>query len=362
MKREISIYLDLVRFLSALIVFIGHLSGQRLTGGFLWEFGGLMDAAVVVFFVLSGYVIAYTTDKRERTARAYSTSRLARIYSVALPAVLLALVLDGLGKIANPAIYQPSWGYVGTDPLLRAASLLTFTNELWNAHVTLGSLLPYWSLGYEIWYYVLFGVAYFLRSWIRILAIVLVALIIGPKIMLLFPIWIFGALAYAFGKSEVVSPGAGWGFLIISVAGGILFTLAMRGSFGPQFVLAHTGVAARYVEGLIFTLNIVGFQATAGSFSTALKLLAKPVHYLAGMTFSLYLVHLPLAQFIAAMSPFRPQSGVERVLIFGGTFVMIILFSHATERQKRLWRNWFEKLGNGASALVRRPVILRNSA
>src|ERR1700742_1917757 len=86
MNRQTSLYLDLVRFLAALAVFVSHICGQRFTGGLLWQSEPYGDEAVDVFFVLSGFVIGYVTDGRETSTRSFAVARLARIYSVALPA------------------------------------------------------------------------------------------------------------------------------------------------------------------------------------------------------------------------------------------------------------------------------------
>lgn len=78
MNRETSIYLDLTRFVAALTVFLGHVSGQRLTGGFLWQFGPFMAEAVAIFFVLSGFVIGYVADSKENTPSVFAINRAAR--------------------------------------------------------------------------------------------------------------------------------------------------------------------------------------------------------------------------------------------------------------------------------------------
>jgi peptidoglycan/LPS O-acetylase OafA/YrhL len=46
-----------------------------------------------------------------------------------------------------------------------------------------GSNLPFWSLNYEAWYYVLFGATAFLHGRQRILALIAAALLAGPKIL-----------------------------------------------------------------------------------------------------------------------------------------------------------------------------------
>ena len=61
-------------------------------------FSGYGHTAVIVFFVLSGYVIAYVSEVKENNVKAYWASRLSRLYSLAIPAVLLTPMLDVLGS------------------------------------------------------------------------------------------------------------------------------------------------------------------------------------------------------------------------------------------------------------------------
>ena len=66
MSPCLSLYLDLTRFAVALVVVLGHLWPVRFQPIPLHWSG---PAAVIVFFVLSGFVIAYVTDGRDRTRR-----------------------------------------------------------------------------------------------------------------------------------------------------------------------------------------------------------------------------------------------------------------------------------------------------
>ena len=91
MRPETSVFLDLVRFCAALVVAFDHLADY--TNGLLWQFGSFGAAAVDVFFVLSGYVIAYAVANRERDFSRYAVSRFARLYSVVLPALIIGFVL-----------------------------------------------------------------------------------------------------------------------------------------------------------------------------------------------------------------------------------------------------------------------------
>src|SRR5882757_3377028 len=64
MPRVFSTYLDALRFLAAMAVVIAHFTFPQFTAGVRHQ-GELAGLAVTVFFVLSGYVIAYVADKKE---------------------------------------------------------------------------------------------------------------------------------------------------------------------------------------------------------------------------------------------------------------------------------------------------------
>ena len=97
LDRSFSIYLDLVRFLAALAVVAMHFAQLGIVQA-PWapQLMLLGREAVVAFFVLSGFVIAYTTHERRPSAREYAVARCARLYSVALPILLLALAAAAL--------------------------------------------------------------------------------------------------------------------------------------------------------------------------------------------------------------------------------------------------------------------------
>jgi peptidoglycan/LPS O-acetylase OafA/YrhL len=153
-----------------------------------------MSHAVTVFFVLSGFVIAYATDRGEDTAVSYGVSRASRIYSVALPALFVTFLLDRIGQDFRPEFYTSAWGYESAGQWFSFPICAVFLNEIWFFHISPGSDLPYWSLGYEVWYYIIFGVFLFSRrKWLMVSAILL---LVGPKIVSMLPLWLFGVAAY----------------------------------------------------------------------------------------------------------------------------------------------------------------------
>ena len=152
MNRGTSLYLDLVRFGAALVVFLGHLSSPAFTGGFLAPLAAWLSAAVMVFFVLSGFVIAHVTDDCEVSAGDYAVARLARIYSVALPALVATALLDAAGRAIDPVHYLLDPGYQPRNLLLQFSAAALFLNQLWYLDMPVGTMAPYWSLGYEVCY------------------------------------------------------------------------------------------------------------------------------------------------------------------------------------------------------------------
>ena len=74
----------MLRFVAAVLVVVSHASAQSLSGGFLWSLQYIGYPAVMIFFVLSGYVISYVASEKENTLSDYATSRLAPGFSASI--------------------------------------------------------------------------------------------------------------------------------------------------------------------------------------------------------------------------------------------------------------------------------------
>ena len=194
-----SIFLDIVRFLAALTVAVGHLSQDTFTTGWSPALMNWAEGAVSVFFILSGFMIRYVTSVKYGDLRRYAADRIARIYSVALPAIALTILFDLISAHVNPAYYAVNFG----DSAQRVPSFLPFAQTLFSLTWFRGlfrivlsltmlsqswfhdssplSNSPFWSLSYECVYYALFGIALYLRGKKRIIAWVVVFLLIGDR-------------------------------------------------------------------------------------------------------------------------------------------------------------------------------------
>ena len=352
MTRSFSVYLDLVRFLAAFVVLLHHARYLYDPGYFIFAFG---HEAVIVFFVLSGYVIAYVTETKERTLKSYTLSRLARIYSVALPAILLTGLFDFFGFLSNPEAYPPgaqAWDHI----VLRVLGSLAFLNQIWFVSMQPFSNVPYWSLGYEVWYYAGFALVTYIggrRGWLLFFAL---ALFLGPKIILLMPLWWGGVLVYRSKTLRRTSPRLAWMLLLLSLAGLVGYLEWNIGAWGKQFLVPFLGpewtyefvsskrFLADYYLGFFVAMHFVALRALCERHQDVPERVAKPIRALAGSTFTLYLLHRPLILFYFAVFQLESVSPALYVALLGLIVATAYGIALVTEQQKHHVKRWFTAL------------------
>ena len=342
LDRSTSLYLDLIRPLAALLVMLSHVSFNAISGGRLVLFAPYGGQAVDVFFVLSGFVIAYVVSTIETDWPTYAISRITRIYSVALPAILLTVILDHFGSRHRPAVYADADQGFGAGAIVRS---LTFLGEMWNAHRFPGCNSPYWSLGFEVWYYVAFGAWNFVsRRW-RWPAIVAVLVFIGPKVAVMFPVWLMGVGAYHYTVRHRLPARTGWVLLLAPLA--LLAGYECLPHAEPQPFMPLTLAPGRllaigqdYLLGGLFSLHLIGFVTVADRFAGSLAKHAKTIRWAAGGTFSLYLVHMPVMRFLAAYLPWPNTSLYTLAALLTLTPAGCFCFAELSERRKKIWRRF----------------------
>jgi peptidoglycan/LPS O-acetylase OafA/YrhL len=341
LNRATSLYLDLVRPMAAVIVLLSHVSQHDLTGGQLGVFAYTGVEAVDVFFVLSGFVIAHVYATREADWRAFAISRAARIYSVAIPALVLTALADAIGQSFDMTPYQS--GYQAFTPGLLVRSLL-FLGEQWNAHRFPGTDGPYWSLGFEVWYYVAFGVFVFAPGRWRWLATIGVLAFIGPKVSVMFSAWLMGAASYRLCASDRVRPALGWFLLVAPIVILAAYECAPHSGLQQFTQLSFSAdridrLARDTLIAILFSSHIVGFAAVSPRLAPWLERHAGAIRWIAGATFSLYLAHLPIMHLLAALSPWPKSSVLTLVLLLVATPILCLLFAEVSERRKEAWRS-----------------------
>jgi peptidoglycan/LPS O-acetylase OafA/YrhL len=259
---------------------------------------------------------------------------------VVLPAILLTYVLDRIGMARDPSLYDAGRE---TMPLWRGAAAALFLSESWYREVALFSNSSYWSLPYEFWYYVMFGAALFLRGKTRIAAIIAAALIAGPNILLLFPNWLVGVLAYR--QSRKAPPGRSAPLLF---AVSILLTLggyaAREAGLIPSYSSDYLPFAyslSDYVIGAGIALNLYAGSGMEFAFLRRFKTIIREA---AGVTFSLYLFHLPIMYCLATFMPQGLPLAVRFATMVGASFVICAGLSRFTEHHKDGLRDWLAGL------------------
>lgn len=351
MSRAFSLYLDAVRFLAALLVLFYHANWIYRPG---IVFTSLGHEAVVIFFVLSGFVIAYVADTREQDFRGFMVARGARIFSVAIPAIILTALLDAVGYHISAAVYPE--GYQAWDlPLVRVITSTLFLNEIWTLGIQLFTNVPYWSLNYEVWYYVLFGVLFFFEGRRRWVVFGLLCLLVGPKIVLLLPVWWMGVWVYRSEYLAQLPKSTAWLCLILSLLGGYWYVHVNMGQWGWDYLKELMGPDLHlqlsfsrqfftdYYLGAMLSLHFIGLRVLLADVDDLPKRLVSTIRYLAGATFSIYLFHQPLLWFYSAVFSSVEEGFPRYLLVVPCTLLSAIVLANFTEKRKDVWKKWLEQ-------------------
>ncbi len=352
-------YLDLVRGTAALAVLVGHVRAlvfvdwRDACAGPVWGsfyvLSGLGHEAVIVFFVLSGFLIVGSTvpalQAGSWSLRRYASRRLGRLWTVLLPALALGGACDVLGG----RLFPDGLAYRGLLPAIFPSPVsanLSWSILAGNALFTqtilipcLGSNAPLWSLANEFWYYATFPLAFIaavpgassVRRLLCGIGAVLALLFVGPGIALRFPIWLLGGAAWLWHRRDVEHGRGRWArpAALLALA---MFLVAL----GVSRARMLPPLASDYVLGAAVTTLIAMLASSSdpgGVVGAAGKALAE-------RSYSLYALHLPLAVAVSAVlvpSRLRPSAGA--FLIVAGILTIVAIYVEAiwlvTERHSR---------------------------
>jgi peptidoglycan/LPS O-acetylase OafA/YrhL len=184
--------LEAIRGFTAIYVIIGHtLKKGIIIGGtdfsFFFKFG---QEAVILFFILSGFVIEYSFSKsKDKSFKTYFFKRFLRIY---LPLFCVYLLNFFLFFFNSPNTINIDWyNLLGNVFMLQDMSSLK-PNVITTPF--LGNL-PLWSLSYEWWFYMLyFPIVIFIKE--KSSSFVYILGIISALTYILYPNFINRELSY----------------------------------------------------------------------------------------------------------------------------------------------------------------------
>jgi peptidoglycan/LPS O-acetylase OafA/YrhL len=343
--------LDLVRIVAALLVVSGHVRSLYFgSAAGAWHHGvtdlvfkfatGISQEAVVLFFVVSGFLVggpaAQLIENRSFDPWSYLINRFVRIYIVFIPCLALAWILNRFCAAAFAGTNAHADMLDGWSDFDLPCYLAGLQGIMCPAHAN----PPLWSLGYEWLLYLLAPVVFYvlfsasermLKAAALVLLLVMAHALLPASFMWAWLVyWFIGTLAYRVLSScelPVYTGLAGLGIVLI----------------GCVVARAHTDIASVVVRTAIaggLALAVSCRPLMSGRLSGNSRL-ASVAAYLAGFSFSLYAIHLPVAvafarllEWLGLIAP-QPgtamQNGVAFVATIAVAVVAAIGFASVTE-------------------------------
>jgi peptidoglycan/LPS O-acetylase OafA/YrhL len=362
-------FLDFSRWFAAAIVFAGHLRNPMFLGyGALipadrtmavqvWYFiTGWYGEAVVVFFVLSGFLVGGLTCAKAKSGvfsfSVYMVDRVSRLFIAFLPALLFTVILDNLGAFVLPSVgfydhtHPMILEKVASEPFATNMTLGVFAANLAMLQTFFvppyGSNQPLWTISAEFWFYVVFGAA--MVGWtgvsgskrsLGLVAAVLLTIVFGTQFIFLLGLWLVGVVA-AFMPRALERP-----IIAFAVFLALLITFRLSPDIFKASVLMTT--VKEYFVALAFAWLLVSMRSTRVLF---LERMGNFNRHLADFSYSLYLIHFPMMLFVlAALNATGQFSGIavgyrptqfEGIALYVAIFIFIYIvawvFSLITER------------------------------
>ena len=369
-NRTQSEFLNFARWSAALLVVFEHvrnlmfvdygsLETSSVASKAFYFLTGFGHEAVVIFFVISGFLVGGKVVEQWRQGtfayRKYLCDRISRLYGVLIAALILGAVVD----ISGASLFESTGRYDGTtneaivvlpDNTSQRVSVIGFFGNLamlQNIKVqTFGSNGPLWSLAHEWWYYLLFPLlltAWRGRTGVRIVSGVLLVsiyLLITKYILILFGVWLIGVLARVLNYRKLIP----WGISLALFLGALVLMRleVVTITYLNQFMLG---------TGFALLLNSVSQYQSIWPGTAISK-------WLADFSYSVYLVHFPVILFVTAAyfnfqnSTVRSQLSISSLLVFLIitliAFMVSYLVSTVTEQKTNQLRGWLYRIARVA--------------
>jgi peptidoglycan/LPS O-acetylase OafA/YrhL len=332
MNARLSSFLNASRWIAAFLVMIGHVRHLALVEYrdatvrtpivkgvyFITGFG---HEAVMVFFVISGYLVGGFAITRYHqkgfSLSTYVLHRFSRIYTVLVPALAVGGLLDliGVSLFNESGLYTVSGKFSTASLNFSIARNLSLTTFLANiamlegiATARLGSNAPLWSLVYEWWYYVMFAAAMVglttNKAGIKIFAAIAFAAlaVMLPNALLAWGVmWLVGVGTAVYAETRRRTPAPWLGLVVLMAA-----LVASRLSHSSEATDADAGWVSwtrDFGVAVAFAFAILGCKRGTKSLP-----FTRVHEVLADFSYTLYLTHFPM--FIFVMAAFRDFLGI----------------------------------------------------
>lgn len=341
MANEKITELECLRGFAASYVFLGHLlvAILKVESPLVRIFFQFGQEAVMVFFLLSGFVIHYSM-KPDTSWRTYFVHRFRRIY----PIFIIALGLSYLSACVR------SGSLLGLRPWELLGNLAMLQD---NAFLKPGTLVdpyfensPFWSLSYEWWFYMLYyPLERFVADRYRLLAVLALSIsgfacyFMHPNQIALFltyfMIWWVGVEIARSYRAQldpipaVMKASSALGIVALCLGGRAWYAHAvdhvpLQSGMDPLLPVRHFLAAIAIVTvGMIWRrFGFIGFRAVFGWFT-----------WLAPISYALYIIHYPImASGILSAWPRVAQACGYIAIIIGASYLLEVHFQKAVNR------------------------------
>jgi peptidoglycan/LPS O-acetylase OafA/YrhL len=378
-----SVHLDALRGLAAISVMFSHwwdlffanyesVPRSNLLLSAVYVYGSFAHGWVIVFFVLSGYLVGGSVLRARRNGawswRTYLLTRCTRIYVVLLPALLFGCALDwaGMHQPGAEPIYsgKPGTGalYYDVYPGMTRKDFLAdvFFLDI-HRESRFGSNAPLWSLSHEFWYYIGFpflvvAVTKSEKSWVRFanaFAVLAWAAFVGGFKLVLYLPWLAGVLIFFLPSLPVWRP---WVRRLLVASGLTLllvgFTLKARGLLFPDNSITlgrnhwHPPISDIVLSPVVVFLIWVLLHYATSPLQAVYVWLAR---HAAASSYTIYLVHMPALIFLAVYLRLpRAVPNWQSLPLRLALFAAVLLYAQGVywlfERNTDKVRRWIKPL------------------
>jgi peptidoglycan/LPS O-acetylase OafA/YrhL len=348
-KNDTSVTLDLLRACAAQMVCVGHTlnlaKGATITA--------IPNIGVLIFFILSGFVIAHTLSTKSASKiyglAAFGIERTSRIYTAYLPALLMIAACDYMMQhLGHPLPGDP------TD-LKTFLGNLTMRQGLpsdWGTS-TFGSAGHLTSVAIEFHIYFFVGAIYFLLEGRSVLLCLILGMLFSTMPLgyfsnipgtdrALFVIWLLGFAAYFIVKSVRIDKS--------------LAILASVACIGLTWYWSAHRTANDYdlSNYLILSLAFLSLVISTSAVQIVGTKLSQVIRFVADYSFSLFLVHFTIVKMVLLIPTGESMKITAAILLAN---VAAILFSFAFERHYRSVANMFKDLLSLRQTLPERKAL-----
>jgi peptidoglycan/LPS O-acetylase OafA/YrhL len=348
---HVSAFLNRVRWVAALLVVLGHVrvhvleasaqfSSDAWMSKLLVFFSGFGRGAVIIFFVISGYLVGGSLLSRSlqsNTFKRYAVDRLTRLYVVLVPTLLLTWLLAYWQCHAGMQCFSKDtdWSLSTLFGNLMFQQGIRFEN--W------GGNYPLWSLANEFLYYLAFPIILIACKvrwryrWPALVMLVLVLLIMGGQVVALFPIWLMGVAARYCWPITVPR------YLAIIL---MIVTLGLKRLYpGSAFEVLQD-----HAIGISFFLWLCALDKQENPILPA-SIFNRFDKWAADWSFTLYAAHVPILATVAwvmtnkleplALDTDKPKTWFVYIVCLLGTLIACYVLSLMTEKHTTKIRKLF---------------------